>query len=76
MTVGHSAYCDLKIHLRDDDDFGVRKAKFNQTGQRPPLKFGMSDSGGITAASSIADKPEADWLVQEMAKALGRNQQL
>ena len=66
MTVGHSAYFDLKIHVRDEDNLGARRAKFNQTGQRPPLEFSVSDPRGITAASNIADKPEADWLIQQM----------
>ena len=70
MTVGHSAYYDLKIHVRNDDDFEARKTKSSQTGQRPPLNFSVGDPGGITAASSIADKPEADWLVQQMSAAI------
>ncbi len=70
MTVGHSAYYDLKIQVRDDNDFEAQKEKFIQTGQKPPLKFSVSDPGGITAANSIADKPEADWLVQQMSAVL------
>ena len=73
MTVGHSAYYDLKIHVRDDNDFEAQKEKFIQTGQKPPLKFGVSDPSGITAANSIADKPEADWLVQQMSAVLKRS---
>jgi hypothetical protein len=42
MTVGHTAYYDLKVRTSRD----------------------------FTAASSIADKPEADWLVQQMSAAL------
>jgi hypothetical protein len=44
MTVGHSAYYDLKIHAGDPQ--------------------------GITAAGNIPDKPEADWLVQQMSAAI------
>jgi hypothetical protein len=73
MTVGHSAYYDLKIHVRDDNNFEAQKEKFIQTGQKPPLKFSVSDPSGITAANSIADKPEADWLVQQMSVALKRS---
>lgn len=65
MTTGHTAYYDLKIRIVGD--FAAQKAKFIQTGQRPPLKFG---GGDITAASSIADKPEADWLARQMSAAL------
>lgn len=36
------------------------------------LKIRSPDSRQITAAAYIADKPEADWLVREMTKALGR----
>jgi hypothetical protein len=72
MTVGHSAYYDLKIHVRDDNDFEARKVKFIQTGQRPPLKFSVSDPSGITAGNNIAHKAEADWLVQQMIAGLKR----
>jgi hypothetical protein len=73
MTVGHSAYYDLKIHVRDDNDFEARKAKFIQTGKLPPSKFSVSDPSGITAASNIGDKPEADWLVQQMSATLKKS---
>jgi hypothetical protein len=73
MTVGHSAYYDLKIHVHDDNDFEVRKAKFIQTGKLPPSKFSVSDPSGITAASNIGDKPEADWLVQQMSATLKKS---
>ncbi len=69
MTIGHSAYFDLKIHVRGDDDFEARKMKSIQTGQRSPLKFSASDPSGITAANNIAHKAEADWLVQQMIAA-------
>lgn len=46
MTVGHSVYYDLKIHV--------------------------GDASGITAAANIGDKPEADWLVQQMIAGLKR----
>ena len=43
---------------------------------KPPgvlmLKFSISSPGGFTLASGIASAPEANWLVQEMTKALGR----
>jgi hypothetical protein len=72
MTVGHSAYYDLKIHVRDDDDFAARKAKLIQTGQKPPMKFNASSPDGFTAGNNIAHKAEADWLVQQMIAGLKR----
>ena len=71
-TAGHQAYFDLKIHVRDAEDFEARKEKFLQTGERPSLKFGASDPNGVTAANNIAHKAEADWLVQQMTAGLKR----
>ena len=50
----------------------ARKARYEQTGERPPLKFSVSTPGGFTLAGGLASKPEADWLVREMTRALGR----
>jgi hypothetical protein len=73
MTNGNNAFQDLKLITRDSENsFAASRDKFRQTGQRPPLKFQISSAGGFTLASGIASKPEADWLVQEMTKALGR----
>jgi hypothetical protein len=69
-TAGHQAYFDLKIHVRDTGDFAARKAKFMQTGERPPQKFSVSDPSGITVANNIAHKAEADWLVRQMNDGL------
>jgi len=71
-TAGHHAYFDLKIHVRDTDDSAARKAKFMQTGERPPLEFSVGDPSGVTAANNIAHKAEADWLVQQMIAGLKR----
>jgi hypothetical protein len=46
MTVGHSAYYDLKIRV--------------------------GGPSGITAAANIGNKPEADWLAQQMAAVFKR----
>jgi hypothetical protein len=73
MTSGTQVFQDIKlIKCGGDDDFAARKARFEQTGERPPLKFSATSPGGITIAGGIAGKPEADWLVAEMTKALGR----
>jgi hypothetical protein len=71
-TSGHQAYYDLKIRLRTSDNLATRKAKFIQTGERPPLKFSADSGDGFTAASNIGDKPEADWLARQMSDALSR----
>lgn len=71
MTNGNTAYHCLKLVTRaSGNDFAEGKARFQQTGERPPLKLSISDPRGVTIASGIASKPEADWLVQEMTKAL------
>ena len=64
MTAGHAAYYDLKIRI--GDDFAARKAIFLQTGQKPSSKI---SGGDFTAASGIAEKPEAEWLVRQMIAA-------
>jgi hypothetical protein len=73
MTSGSKVFLDIKLVTRDRaDSFEAEKAKYQQTGQMPPLKFGVSDPGGVTIASGIASTAEANWLVQEMTKALSR----
>jgi hypothetical protein len=72
MTSGSQVFYDLKLITRNAaDNFATRQTNYAQTGQRPEMKFRLNDPGGITLASSIPSKPEADWLVQEMTKALG-----
>jgi hypothetical protein len=73
MTSGTQTFQDLKLVTRaSEDNFAARKTRFEQTGERPPLQFKVSDPSGATLASGLASKPEADWLVAEMTKALGR----
>ncbi len=72
-TAGHQAYYDLKIRVRGAQDFATSKARYQQTGQMPPVKLSVGSGDGFTAANNIAHKPEADWLVREMATALGRS---
>jgi hypothetical protein len=65
---------DIKLVTRsDEDNFAARKARYERTGERPPMKFGVNDPSGITLGNSVASTMEAKWLVQEMTKALGRN---
>jgi hypothetical protein len=73
MQSGSRVFQDLKLITRDSENsFAGSRDKFRQTGQSPPLKFQVSSPGGFTLASGIASQPEADWLVREMTKALGR----
>ena len=73
MQSGSQVFMDLKLLTRPaDDNFAERKAKFQQTGQTPPVGFRVSDPSGVTIASGIPSAAEANWLVQEMTKALGR----
>jgi ABC-type sugar transport system permease subunit len=70
MTSGTQTFQDIKLITSDcAEDFETRKARYQRTGERPPLKFKV---GNPTIASGISSKPEADWLVAEMTKALGR----
>jgi hypothetical protein len=70
MTSGTQTFQDIKLITSDcAEDFETRKARYQRTGERPPLKFKI---GNPTIASSISNKPEADWLIAEMNKALGR----
>ncbi len=73
MTSGTKAFYDIKLVTpASADTFERRKARYQQTGQMPPLKFGIHEPSGITLASGIASKPETDWLVREMSAALGK----
>ena len=73
MTSGTRTFQDLKLVTRESqDNMAARKARFQQTGERPELKLRVMDPGGVTLASSIGSAPEAAWLVQEMTRALGR----
>jgi hypothetical protein len=70
MTSGSQTFQDIKLITRaGGDNFTARKAHYEQTGQRPPVSFSL---GNPTIASGIPSPPEANWLVQEMTKALGR----
>jgi hypothetical protein len=73
MQSGTTVFQDIKLDTKgSENSFAAAREKFQQTGQRPPLKFNISSPGGFTVASGIASQPEADWLVQEMNKTLGR----
>jgi hypothetical protein len=73
VVSGNQVYSDLKlVTRRSEENLAARKARYQQTGERPPANFKIYDASGVTIASSIASKPEAEWLVREMTRALGR----
>ena len=70
MRSGTQTFQDIKLITNNcADDFPTRKARWQQTGKLPPLSF---TPGNPTIASGIASVPEANWLVAEMTKTLGR----
>jgi hypothetical protein len=73
MTSGATAFHDLKLVTRagEQDGFAARKERYQQAGERPAIGFKIGDPSGVTLASSIASRPEAEWLVREMTRALG-----
>lgn len=78
MTSGSTAFQDIKLITRaaEQDGFAARKARYEQTGESPRLELKglkISDATGITLGGGIASKPEAEWLVREMTRALGRS---
>ena len=73
MQSGSQVFTNIQLILRrSDDDFAANRERFQQTGRMPPLRFRMTDPSGVTVASSIANVAEANWLVAEMNRALGR----
>jgi len=73
LIVGAKVFFDLKlVRSAAEDDFAARKERYQSTGELPPLKFRLRDASGVTLAGNISSKLEADWLVREMTRALGR----
>jgi hypothetical protein len=74
MQSGSKIYWAIKLVTRATaDGFAADRANYQQTGQLPSLKMQIREvSRGTALATDIASKPEADWLVQEMNKTLGR----
>ena len=70
MTEGTKTYAAIGLITK-----GVASlAAYQQTGQGPPPKIGICDPGGVTIASGISSQPEANWLVQEMNRAVGHRE--
>ena len=73
MQSGSQVFQSLMLITMDSARrFSANEVKFKAASQRPPLEFGVASPSGVTLASGIASAAEANWLVQEMAKALGR----
>lgn len=73
MTSGTQVFLDLRLILRtENDDVAAEQARFQQTGQRPPLRLRTGNSPGFLVASAIPSAWEAKWLAREMNRALGR----
>jgi hypothetical protein len=71
-TYGNCACWNIKLIKRGQSTFQDNKARFEQTGQIPPMNWPPVSVGAVTLASDIADRAEAGWLIREMTKALGR----
>jgi hypothetical protein len=72
-TSGTRTFWNIKLIKRGESTFQENKARFQQTGQVPPLRWPPISVGGVTVASDITDRAEADWITGEMTKALGRH---
>ncbi len=74
MQSGSQIYWAVKLVTHTaGDGFAANKVNYQQTGQIPSLKMQISEARrGTSLANGIASKPEADWLVRQMTKALGR----
>jgi hypothetical protein len=82
LQSGSQIFTDILIVRRsDEENFTARDEKLQdifQDGESSgPKKViarfqQVAARAGVTVASSLASKPEADWLVREMTKALGR----
>jgi hypothetical protein len=81
MQSGSRVYLDIKlIPPGSDEKFAANTEKFRKAFQDASIPEaskvaaqlrGAAGPAGVTVASSIASSAEANWLVQEMNKALG-----
>lgn len=73
MQSGSTIFYNLKLITRNSDaDPAPSQAQSPPTSLMPALQQRASHLAGVTIASGLADLTEANWLVQEMTKALGR----
>ena len=83
MQSGTQIFTDIKLIPRGGDNkYAADEEIFQKTFQDPDVpgvekvvsRFREATSpSGVTVASSIANVAEANWLVAEMTKALGRS---
>jgi hypothetical protein len=87
MQSGSQVFTDIKLIPRGSDEkFAASTKNFNQTFQDTFQEASLPEAekvmsrfrqaagpSGVTVASSIATLVEANWLVAEMNKALGRS---
>ncbi len=77
MQSGSRFFTDIKLILRGNDEKFARE-KENFRDPQTPNQLAMArirqstGPSGVTVAVSIASSAEADWLVAEMNKAMGR----
>ena len=69
---GTQTFWNIKLIQRGQSSFEENKARYLQTGQMPPARLRFAVVGGTTLAGNLANKTEADWLVREMTRVLGR----
>jgi len=82
MQSGSQIFTDIKLIKRGGDEkFAANKEKFQEAFQAASVPEAdkvmerfrqQAGPSGVTVASSIANVAEANWLVAEMNKALGR----
>jgi hypothetical protein len=86
MQSGSQIFTDIKLIPRGSDEkFAAGRGKFQETFQETFQAAALPEAekvaerfreaagpSGVTVASSIANVTEANWLVAEMNKALGR----
>jgi hypothetical protein len=86
MQSGSQIFTDIKlIPHGSDEKFAAGRGKFQETFQETFQAAALPEAekvaerfreaagpSGVTVASSIANVTEANWLVAEMNKALGR----
>jgi hypothetical protein len=74
MRSGSKVYQDIKLITRSDEPrLNARLAGCGQADGLSEMGSRLKALAGITLASSISHVGEANWLVQEMTKALGRS---
>jgi hypothetical protein len=79
MQSGSTIFTDIKlVRIGADAEFAEKMKKFPNSGQVQDIRQVAAQMrqaagpSGVTVANSIANAAEAEWLVREMNRALGR----